>query len=505
NIKNVYPYSLCVAPITYVGTCILFPLQRYVDGGLSDNIPQLNNDTVTVSPFCGESDICPRDPSANLMHITLANTSFQCSGDNLYRISRALFPPHPEILSDMCQEGFDDCLKFLQRNNLISCTRHLSVRSAIVSVSKSLPGAAIDDHLEEESSSGEETSEEEIDEVCEGNHEEDEECTDCKKKVQVALIDTLPAPVVKAFQATTDSMNKGIIGCVRQNRALRLLFAMGTPWILPADILYTYTLRALQYLPSLPNDVRTLYVEGRELLQYLLSHLSRHSRKYTARFTCQLAITEVNYPSGGDIERALASNDHFLPVPEEPIVRNLNIGFAVDFETDRPNSIQSLRSLEGRMEHMDMNGIELLSQGRGQNVSISTDLEQLQASNVPCQLIFDTFEQCLHISNEMESAIAYYYKDENNSQTYNFQEIYNIDNVDLDIPNTIETIKTSSSTATVSDTSKASWDSFIEHNPNLEQEVDEHIRQEVVLLPHAHESKLSATTVSNTVTTLCDS
>lgn len=462
---------------------------RYVDGGLSDNIPQLNSETVTVSPFCGESDICPRDPSANLLHITLANTSFQCSGDNLYRISRALFPPHPEILSDMCQEGFDDCLKFLQRNNLISCTRHLSVRSAIVSLSKVPSRIASEDITEEGSSSGEETPEEVEEELCEGNHEEDYECADCKKKVQVALVDTLPQSVVEAFQTTTDSMNKGIIGCARQNRALRVLFAMGTPWILPADILYTYTLRALQYLPSLPNDVRTLYVEGRELLQHLLSHLSQHSRKYTARFTCQLAITEVNYPSGGDIERALASNDPFLPVPEEPIVRNLNIGFAVDFETERPNSIQSLRHLEGRMEHMDMNGIELLSQGQGQNVSITTDLEHLQASNIPCQLIFDTFEQCLHVSNEMESAIAYYYRDENNSQTYNFQEIYNIDNVDLNIPHTIETIQTS--TTNSSDTTQVSWDSYVEHNPNLEQEVDEHFRQDAVLVPHTHESKLA--------------
>ncbi|OWF56590.1 patatin-like phospholipase domain-containing protein 2 [Mizuhopecten yessoensis] len=460
---------------------------RYVDGGLSDNIPQLNSETITVSPFCGESDICPRDSSANLMHITLSNTSFQCSGDNLYRMSRALFPPHPEILSDMCQEGFDDCLRFLQRNNLISCTRHLSVRSSIVSVSKVLSKAASTDPIddEDELSSGDETFDEEMSDLCEGNHEQDEECADCKKKVQVALIDTLPPSVVEAFQATYDSMNKGIIGCVRQNRACRLILAISTPWLLPADIFYTYTLRVLQYLPSLPSDVQTMCQEGKELLQALLSHLSRHSSKYTARFTCQLAITEVNYPSGGDIEKALASNDPFQPHPEEPIVRNLNIGFAVDFETDRPNSIQSLRHLEGRMEHMDLNGIELQSQGQGQNLHISTDLEQLQASQVPCQLIFDTFEQCLHISNEQESVMAYYYKDENNSNTYNFQEIYNIDNVDMNIPNTIDLMQSSNSSSTVkmSDDSKASWDNFMEKNPNLEHEVDEHIQHEVSLVP----------------------
>ena len=88
-----------------------------MDGGLSDNIPRLNEETITVSPFAGESDICPKDDSANPFHVYLANTSMQFTMGNLYRMSRALFPPHPEILSDMCQQGFDDCLKFLQNNS----------------------------------------------------------------------------------------------------------------------------------------------------------------------------------------------------------------------------------------------------------------------------------------------------------------------------------------------------------------------------------------------------
>lgn len=95
----------------------LHNFQRYVDGGLSNNIPVLNDQTISISPFAGESDICPTDRTANTLHIYLANTSMQCSMDNLYRMSRALFPPHPEILSDMCQQGFDDTLKYLQNNS----------------------------------------------------------------------------------------------------------------------------------------------------------------------------------------------------------------------------------------------------------------------------------------------------------------------------------------------------------------------------------------------------
>ena len=55
------------------------------------------------------------------MHVNLANTSIQFTAANLYRFSRALFPPHPEVLSNMCRQGFDDTLKYLQRNSKFSC------------------------------------------------------------------------------------------------------------------------------------------------------------------------------------------------------------------------------------------------------------------------------------------------------------------------------------------------------------------------------------------------
>ena len=49
-------------------------------------------------------------------------------------------------------------------------------------------------------------------------------------------------------------------------------------------------------------------------------------------------------------------------------------------------------------------------------------------------LMFDTFEHCLHVSNEMESAMAYYYQDEGNKDCFKFEEIYNLREVDLSVP-----------------------------------------------------------------------
>lgn len=86
------------APVPDAGACLA--TQRYVDGGISDNLPQYElKNTITVSPFCGESDICPRDSSTNLHELRFTNTSIQFTLTNLYRVSRALFPPDPMVRS----------------------------------------------------------------------------------------------------------------------------------------------------------------------------------------------------------------------------------------------------------------------------------------------------------------------------------------------------------------------------------------------------------------------
>ncbi|CAG2181897.1 unnamed protein product, partial [Oppiella nova] len=102
----------------------------YMDGGFSDNLPIIDKNTITVSPFSGESDICPQDDTYNLFQVNLVNTSIMLSVGNLYRLTRILFPAHPEVLSKMCQQGFDDALRFLQRNNKIACTRCLAIQSS---------------------------------------------------------------------------------------------------------------------------------------------------------------------------------------------------------------------------------------------------------------------------------------------------------------------------------------------------------------------------------------
>lgn len=132
-----------------------------MDGGISDNLPQYElKNTITVSPFSGESDICPRDTSTNIHELRFTNTSIQFTLTNLYRVSRALFPPDPmvgrfittfthtntqinwlaemnwsklsgflwlmrdecvclfwvQVMKAMCKQGYKDALQFLKKN-----------------------------------------------------------------------------------------------------------------------------------------------------------------------------------------------------------------------------------------------------------------------------------------------------------------------------------------------------------------------------------------------------
>jgi hypothetical protein len=94
---------------------------RFMDGGWSDNLPILNEHTITVSPFSGESDICPRD-HINLMNVLISNTSFQLSRINFSRVYRAIFPPKQEELFNTFKQGFTDTAQYLLSNDMITCS-----------------------------------------------------------------------------------------------------------------------------------------------------------------------------------------------------------------------------------------------------------------------------------------------------------------------------------------------------------------------------------------------
>ncbi|XP_028404793.1 1-acylglycerol-3-phosphate O-acyltransferase Pnpla3-like [Dendronephthya gigantea] len=93
----------------------MFRGEYYVDGGISNNLPQhFDGETITVTPWSGESDICPEDDSNSFNHIMFTNTSIRFSAQNFYRICRAFFPPDVHVLSKMCKQGYTDTIKYLK-------------------------------------------------------------------------------------------------------------------------------------------------------------------------------------------------------------------------------------------------------------------------------------------------------------------------------------------------------------------------------------------------------
>uniref|UniRef100_A0A8C3T9E4 Adipose triglyceride lipase n=1 Tax=Chelydra serpentina TaxID=8475 RepID=A0A8C3T9E4_CHESE len=86
-------------------TVALFPMyleegERYIDGGISNVQPGSDSETmITVSPYTGEVDICPRDCPAYFNCISFFQSTFQLSVENVCRFSYSIFPPSPPVSS----------------------------------------------------------------------------------------------------------------------------------------------------------------------------------------------------------------------------------------------------------------------------------------------------------------------------------------------------------------------------------------------------------------------
>ncbi|CAI2354993.1 unnamed protein product [Caenorhabditis sp. 36 PRJEB53466] len=87
--------------------------EEYIDGGMTNNLPTFSDiPTITCSPFSSQADVCPPDPSD--WNVTFAKQVFKASTANLYRGTRALFPPTREILKEYYRMGNDDADRFIR-------------------------------------------------------------------------------------------------------------------------------------------------------------------------------------------------------------------------------------------------------------------------------------------------------------------------------------------------------------------------------------------------------
>ncbi|XP_047003674.1 patatin-like phospholipase domain-containing protein 2 [Schistocerca americana] len=275
---------------------------RYMDGGFSDNLPTLDEDTVTVSPFCGESDICPRDTSSQLFHINLANTSIELSRQNVYRFTRILFPPKPETLAKMCHQGFDDAMAFLARRNMINCNRCLTIHASY-----------------------------EIKDPLNFSTESESNCEECIAHQRAAKIAKLPEAVVSIFQDAIASTNNGFTNWIFQYKGMKLLSILSLPYVLPVDIMYATFTKFVAAAPHIGNNLWNISKFMIQQVSELFENISK-TQKLAASINCQLAITNFG-GSKYDIDTGV----------DAPLKSKMNLNFTLNMASrERKNIVRAI-------------------------------------------------------------------------------------------------------------------------------------------------------------------
>ncbi|XP_053934255.1 patatin-like phospholipase domain-containing protein 2 isoform X4 [Cuculus canorus] len=220
---------------------------RYVDGGISDNLPHYESkNTITVSPFAGECDICPKGKSANFHEMNVTNTSIQLSLGNLYRLTQALFPPEPKVLGEICEQGYSDALKFLKENGILKDSIYIHL-----SFTKRNPHEAAEhiDHMKKKT-------------LTENNKVETlkiEVLNDQLKEnpwpLEKSIFESLPPRLRKALQEACKEQN-GFYAQFSKLFPIRVLSYLMLPYTLPVESAYSVALRLVNWFPDMPADVR---------------------------------------------------------------------------------------------------------------------------------------------------------------------------------------------------------------------------------------------------------
>ncbi|XP_042651137.1 1-acylglycerol-3-phosphate O-acyltransferase Pnpla3-like isoform X1 [Tyto alba] len=220
---------------------------RYVDGGISDNLPHYESkNTITVSPFAGECDICPKGNSANFHEMNLTNTSIQLSLGNLYRLTQALFPPEPKVLGEICEQGYSDALKFLRENGILNDSIYIQLSFTKRNLNE---GAQHIDNRKKKK----------LTEDCRPETLKMEVLNDQLKQnpwpLEKSIFESLPPRLRKALQEACKEQN-GFYAQFSKLFPMRVISYLMLPYTLPVESAYSVALRLVNWFPDMPADVR---------------------------------------------------------------------------------------------------------------------------------------------------------------------------------------------------------------------------------------------------------
>ncbi|KAJ8402458.1 hypothetical protein AAFF_G00369470 [Aldrovandia affinis] len=228
----------CFIPI-YSGLILpSFRGVRYMDGALSNNQPQYKlKDTITIAPFAGNCVVCPRDNVFRLHTVRVCSASFHVNLLNVRRIARVFFPPDPQIMAEICQNGYKDGLQFLKENNLLRLHSPSAGLSALED-QVALPACCCGDEDDKWQSFT--------------NHMDSTK--DSHWWLDKQIIDNLPSSIKKVLCEACREKH-GL--CAPVTDLLPVHMAPYMP--LPMESAYSVAQRLVQWIPEVAEDVRWLF------------------------------------------------------------------------------------------------------------------------------------------------------------------------------------------------------------------------------------------------------
>lgn len=115
-------------------------------------------------------------------------------------------------------------------------------------------------------------------------------------------------------------------------------------------------------------------------------------------------------------------------------MRQVSMGFSVDFHSHYPSPLECVKDLRSHLLHENnipedqcVTGTYSVENSSQQNTSKNLPPRNSAGRHTPCNMSYDTFENCLHVAEQMDAVLAFHYLDEKDPNTYKVTEIFALD------------------------------------------------------------------------------
>lgn len=275
-------------PPSYKGT-------QYIDGGVTDNQPTLDEHSIMVSPFSGESDICPPDfDSASFLGVDFHRTSIRLTTRNLFRITACLMPPSLDDCSKMCMQGFEDAVRFLTRNGMAPCIRCVAIqKTEDESEMESAYASPSDQRAYSPSMRSRTRSTSNLQNIPNRRQRVESECDTCcesEHMYNTRIAEFFPQAVKRKFEEAAH-VDSSLFNYVMSFRLVKMTRTALGLTKLPLDmmLLVAKSLSSWMSQVVIPEWLRNRLMR---VVNFIYDEFENTRSEYSARFACQLSLTE---------------------------------------------------------------------------------------------------------------------------------------------------------------------------------------------------------------------